>query len=130
MIRALLLAAAVAAPAPVTTPLKSLEATAAGQPITPPPGPVEVKVSQTDIPAGGQIPPHKHPWPRYVYVISGRIQVDNLVTGQSYELKAGDASIDPVDQWHQARALDGAPARLIAIDQVPPGATNLIRKAP
>lgn len=135
MIRALLLVTALAAasgaaaqPAPVTTPLKSASATSAGQPIVAPSGPLQVTISETSIPAGGAIPPHKHPYPRYVYVLAGRIQVTNLVTGQVYELKAGDMSIDPVDQWHEAKALDGAPARLVAMDQTPPGVSNVVRK--
>jgi quercetin dioxygenase-like cupin family protein len=137
MIRALLaiavLAAATAAaaqapPTAVTTPLKSLDATSAGQPIVLPPGPLRVTVSQTVIPPHGALPVHKHPYPRYVYVLEGQVRVTNLVTGQAFELKAGDMTIDPVDQWHKAEALGDGPARLIAVDQAPPGAATTIRR--
>ena len=131
MIRALLLAAAVAAPAaPLTTPLKTLDATASGQPIVLPQGPVSATISETVVPAHGQIAPHKHLYPRYVFVAEGQLRVTNLVTGQVYELKAGDLSVDPVDQWHKAEALGDTPARLIALDQTPPGVANTIRQAP
>jgi quercetin dioxygenase-like cupin family protein len=121
-------AAAQTPAAPVTTPLKSLEATSAGQPIVMPQGPLRVTVSQTVIPAHGALPVHKHPYPRYVYVLAGRVRVTNLVTGQAFELKAGDMTIDPVDQWHKAEALGDGPARLVAVDQAPPGAATTIRQ--
>lgn len=136
MIRALLLAAALAQPAaspvaaPVTTPLKTLEATAAGQPIVLPQGAVHATISETVVPAHGLIPPHKHPYPRYVFVAEGQLRVTNLVTGQVYELKTGDLSVDPVDQWHKAEALGDTPARIIALDQAPPGVPNTIRQTP
>jgi quercetin dioxygenase-like cupin family protein len=138
MTRALTLAAALAVaasaataqPAPVTTPLKSLEATSAGQPIVMPAGPLKVTLSRTVIPAHGALPVHKHPYPRYVYVAAGAVRVTNLVTGQVQELKAGDMTIDPIDQWHRAEALGDQPAILFAIDQAPPGAAVTIRREP
>jgi len=122
--------AAVAQPAPVTTPLKTLDATSAGQPVVMPSGPLRVTVSETTIPAHGALPAHKHPYPRYVYVLAGRVRVTNLVSGQAFELKAGDMTIDPVDQWHTAEALGDQPASLIAIDSAPPGAAVTIRREP
>ena len=137
MIRPAILAAAVAlaGPAaaqapPTTTVLKTLEATASGQPITLPQGPVRITASQTDVPAHGRIAAHKHPYPRYVYVAAGRLKVTNLDTGQSYELKAGEVSVDPIGQWHEAEALGDAPATLITVDQTPPGVSNVIRRQP
>jgi len=137
MIRAFLAAAmlvtasaAIAQPAPVTTPLKTLDATSAGQPVVMPQGALRVTVSETTIPAHGSLPAHKHPYPRYVYVLTGRVRVTNLVSGQVLELKAGDMTIDPVDQWHTAEALGDEPARLIAVDSAPPGAATTIRRDP
>jgi quercetin dioxygenase-like cupin family protein len=138
MIRALALLAALAvasaataqpAPAPVITVLKTFDATSAGQPVVMPAGPLRVTVSQTVIPRLGALPPHKHPFPRYVYVLAGQLRVTNLVTGQVSELKAGDMTIDPIDQWHEARAIDGA-VTLITIDQAPPGAATTVRRDP
>jgi len=123
-------AAAQTPPAPVTTTLKTLSATGAGQPIVVPAGPLQVTVSETTVPPHGEIAPHKHPYPRYVYVLSGQVKVTDLATGESYELKAGDMSVDPVDQWHKAEALGSGPARLIALDQTPPGVSNVVRRSP
>jgi quercetin dioxygenase-like cupin family protein len=144
MIRALALPAAVAAlgcasmaaaqsatqPAPVTTALKRMEATSSGQPIVMPQGPLRVTVSETSIPPHGSLPVHKHPYPRYVYVLSGRVRVTNLDTGQAAELKAGDMSIDPVGQWHKAEALGEEGARLITVDQALPGAATTVLREP
>ena len=63
-------------------------------------------------------------------MLSGRVRVTNLDTGQAAELKAGDMTIDPIDQWHRAEALGDEPVRLIAIDQAPPGAATTVRREP
>lgn len=115
---------------PVTTTLKTLDATSAGQPIIMPAGPLRVTLSETTIPAHGALPPHKHPYPRYVLVTAGQLRVTNLVTGQVTVMKEGDTTIDPIDQWHQAQALGDAPVHLITIDQAPPGAATSVRREP
>lgn len=134
LVSALLLIASPAAaqtpPAPITTPLKSVDRTSSGQPIVMPPGPVAASVSMTTVPAHGAIPPHKHPWPRYVYVLSGRLKVTNLDTGQTFELKPGDMTVDPLNQWHKAEALGEDPVRLIGVDNAPPGVSNTVRREP
>lgn len=126
---ATLAAAAAETPsAPTTTVLRTFDTTSAGQPVVMPAGPLRVSVSQTLIPPHGALPAHKHPYPRYVYVLEGQLRVTNLVTGQAQELKAGDVTIDPVDQWHKAEAIGDGPVRLIAVDQAPPGAATSIRR--
>jgi quercetin dioxygenase-like cupin family protein len=122
--------AAAAQPAPVTTVLKTLDATSAGQPIVMPAGPLRVTLSETTIAAHGVLPPHKHPYPRYVFVTAGRLRVTNLVTGQVSELKTGDTTIDPIGQWHEAVALGDDAVHLITIDQAPPGAPASVRRDP
>lgn len=123
-------AAAQAPPAPVSTPVGAFDATVSGQPIVLPQGPAHLVVTQTDLPAGGVIPPHKHPYPRYNYVLAGGVRVTNLDTGVVQEFRAGQVIVEAVGQWHKGEALDGAPARLLAFDQTPPGQTNMVRKAP
>ena len=121
-------AGALAQSAPVSTPVGVYEATVSGQPIALPQGPVKVTVSRTDLPAGGLIPPHKHPFPRYNYVIEGGVKVTNLDTGQVQEFRAGQFIVEAVGQWHKGEALDNKPAALLAIDQAPPGQVNMIRQ--
>ena len=60
-----------------------------GQPIVLPQGPVEVRGLRVDIPAGGRLPPHKHPFPRYAFLVEGRLKVINEVTGESRVFEAG-----------------------------------------
>jgi quercetin dioxygenase-like cupin family protein len=119
-----------APPAPVSTPVGAFDATVSGQPIILPQGPAHLAVTQTDLAAGGVIAPHKHPYPRYNYVLAGGVRVTNLDTGAVQEFRAGQVIVEAVGQWHKGEALDGKPARLLAFDQTPPGQTNMIRKEP
>lgn len=122
--------AGLAQSAPVSTPVGVFQATVSGQPIALPQGPAQVSVSRTDLPAGGLIPPHRHAYPRYNYVLEGGVRVTNLDTGQVQEFRAGQFIVETVGQWHQGEALDGKPARLLAIDQTPPGQGNMERRSP
>lgn len=117
-----------AKPAPISKPLAAIEATLSGQPIDLPAGHLKVTVTEVTIPAGGGLPAHKHPYPRLVQVLEGRLKVTNLVTGQSAEKGVGDWMIDAVEQWHEAEALDGKPAKIMTIDHAPPGATVTVFK--
>jgi quercetin dioxygenase-like cupin family protein len=119
---------ALAQPGPVSKPLAAIEATLSGQPIDPPAGPLRVTVTEVTIPAGGGLAAHKHPYPRVVQVLEGRLKVTNLVTGQSVEKGVGDWMVDAVEQWHEAQALDGRPARIMTIDHAPPGAAVTVMK--
>jgi quercetin dioxygenase-like cupin family protein len=114
--------------APVSTPVGAFDATVSGQPIVLPQGPARLTVTQTDLAADGVIPPHKHPYPRYNYVLAGGVRVTNLDTGAVQEFRAGQVIVEAVGQWHKGEALDGRPARLLAFDQTPPGQGNMIRK--
>ena len=119
---------AFAAGEPVATPVGSFTTTNTGQPIMPPAGPVQVTVQTVEIPARGVLPPHRHPYQRYGYILSGRIRVDNLDTGQSVTYGPGEAIIEALGQWHTGVALDGAPVRILVFDQTPPGKVNMERK--
>jgi len=114
--------AALAAEEPVSTPVGSYTTTNSGQPILPPPGPVQVVASTVDIPAGARLPVHRHPHQRYGYVLSGRIRVDNLDAGSSVTYGPGEVIIEALGQWHTGTALGTEPVKLLVIDQVPPGA--------
>jgi quercetin dioxygenase-like cupin family protein len=127
---ALVAPAALAQPAPVTTPVGQFDTTLSGQPIALPQGPVRVSVSETVIPAGASLPEHRHPYPRFIRVLEGEIAVKNLDTGETRALKAGDFAVEALGQWHTGQALGKGPARLLVIDQAPPGAGNMERRAP
>lgn len=123
-------AIAQAPPGPVSTPVGAFDATLSGQPIRLPQGPVRVSVSETLIPAGASLPEHRHPYPRYIRVLSGRVAVKNLDTGETRELGPGDFAVEALEQWHTGQALGSEDVRLLVIDQTPPGESNMVRRAP
>lgn len=110
----------------VTTPVVRTGTTVTGQPLRVPPAPFQLVVNRVEIPAGGIIPTHRHPWPRYVYVESGAIRVTNHDAGTVSDFAAGQVIVEAIGQWHEGRATGDGPARLIVFDQVPPGESNLI----
>lgn len=110
----------------VVTPLAATTQTAAGQPITLPQKNAQVLVSTFDIPPGASLPVHKHPFPRYAYVLAGTLQVTNVQTGKSQTYKPGDFIVEMIDTWHQGANLGADPVKLLVIDQVEEGAQNTI----
>lgn len=137
MVRATYLVAALAtagvaagqqAPAPQTTILSRTSSTVTGQPLALPGPAVEVVISRTEIPAGGALPMHKHPWPRYAIVESGRLRVRYEEAGLVREFGPGEAVIEAIDQWHEAQVVGSEPLRIIVIDHVPPGQDNVVRR--
>ena len=106
----------------VVTPVKSTMVTSTGQPITLPQKNVEVTASIFDIAPGATLPVHKHPFPRYGYVLSGTLKVTNVGTGKSDVFKAGDFIVEMIDQWHQGSNIGADPVKLLVIDQIEAGA--------
>lgn len=119
-----------AAQAPTTRTLATVDATLTGQPVDPPAGPLRVTVSETTIPAGGRLAAHKHPYPRIVQVLAGRLKVTDVDSGQAREVKAGDWLVDSVERWHEAEVVGAEPVRLMTIDQAPPGAAVTVPMPP
>jgi rhodanese-related sulfurtransferase/quercetin dioxygenase-like cupin family protein len=116
------------AAAPVVTPIIRSASTISGQPLRLPQGPAEVAAAAVDIPAGGSLPIHQHPWSRFVYVERGYLRVVNHDTGSSMDFEAGQVLPEVVAQWHEARSLGGEAVRLIVLDLVPPGVNNTVMK--
>jgi len=102
--------------------------TITGQPFEVPPGPLEVVISVATIPAGGVLPMHKHPWPRFAYVESGRLRVRYEEAGLVRVVGPGEGVVEAIDQWHEAEVVGDAPVRLIVVDQVPPGRSNVVNR--
>jgi len=114
---------------PVTvTPLLATESTAGGQPISFPPGDIAFTASAYDIAPGAALPEHKHPFPRYAYVVSGTIAVTNTETGKTAIYKPGDIIVEAVDQWHKAANTGSDAIKLIVYDFAPKGAQNTVKK--
>lgn len=120
-------AAAAPSQAAVTLLLRA-STTVTGQPLGLPDSPWEVAISASELPAGGVLPMHKHPWPRFAYVERGRLRVRYEAAGLVREFGPGEAVIEAVDQWHEGEVIGPDPVRLIVLDQLPPGATNVVRR--
>ncbi len=113
-------------PSVVVTPIARTTVTSTGQPITPPQKNVEVSASIFDIAPGAALPVHKHPFPRYAYVLSGTLQVTNVDSGQSAVFKTGDFIVEMIDQWHQGTNIGLEPVKLLVIDQIEAGAQGTV----
>lgn len=115
-------------PGATVTELARTSTTVAGQPLTAPQGAFEMVISSSELPVGGSLPMHKHPWHRYSYVERGRLQVRYEQSGVERVVGPGEVLIEAVDQWHEARVIGDVPVRVIVIDQVPPGQSNVVRR--
>lgn len=117
------------APQPVViTPLASTEVTAAGQPIVLPGADTRVVASMFEIAPGAALPVHKHPYPRYGYVLAGELRVTDVETGKSFDYKAGDFIVEMIERWHQGSNTGTETVRLLVIDQVEGDAPNTLLK--
>jgi quercetin dioxygenase-like cupin family protein len=112
----------------VVTPIVRTALTVSAQPLRLPRGPAEMIAAAVTIPAGGVTTLHQHPWSRFVYVEQGSLRVTNQDTGKADDFHAGQLFAEAIAQWHQGRATGNSPTRLIVIDLVPPGATNMVMK--
>ena len=99
-----------------------------GQPLRSPEAPFEAVISRSELPAGGALPMHRHPWPRYAFIERGRLRVSYEASGLVREFGAGEAIIEALDEWHEAVVIGGEPVTLVVFDQVPPGQTNVVRR--
>ena len=99
--------------------------TVSGQPLRLPQGKAEMVAYTVDIPANGLTTVHQHPWSRFVYVERGPLTVTDQSTGQTHSFQTGQVFGEVVAQWHQGHAPGPQGARLVVIDLVPPGVTNM-----
>lgn len=79
--------------------------------------PVRMSVSQLTLAAGERLPDHQPAYLRYLYVVSGRVQVSNLVTGGAQEVGAGEMAVETAGEMHSAKALGAEPAQLMIVEQ-------------
>ena len=108
------------------TQLLSTTVTASGQPIVLPHKNAQIVASIFVVAPGAALPVHKHPYPRYAYVLSGNLRVTNKDTGQSDTYKTGDFIVEAVGQWHAGANIGEEPVKLLVIDIVEQGQTNTV----
>jgi len=115
------------ADAPVSvTPILSTQQTASGQPIVLPQGDVQVVVSRFVIQPGTVLPRHEHPFQRYGYVLSGKLDVRIPELERVVHYGPGDFIVETRGSWHEGQAVGTEPTVLIVVDQVEPGRNNTI----
>jgi len=112
----------------VVTPVLTTDVTASGQPIVLPQKDAEVSASTYDIAPGAKLPVHKHPYPRYAYVLAGKLSVTNVDTGKTNTYETGGFIVEAVDQWHKAANIGSDAVKLLVIDMVPKGANNVVKQ--
>lgn len=124
----ILAAVAALAAAPVSTPIATSATTWSGQPYSVPSGPLQVTSQTVEIPVGGALGVHKHPWPRFAYVQQGTLRVINDDAHVTRDFKAGEFVVEAIDQWHHAEVVGDQPVKLLVIDQTPPGKVNMVKQ--
>ena len=112
----------------VVRPIMSATQTASGQPIHLPGGDARVSMSEFTIAPGARLPVHKHPFPRFAYVLEGTLAVTVQDTGQTFIYKPGDMIVEVVDQWHFGENVGATPVRLLVIDEVAGNVSNTVVK--
>ncbi len=110
----------------VVTSVLSTSVTADGQPIILPQKDAQVLVSIFQIAPGATLPEHKHPYPRYGYVLAGTLLVTDTETGKSTVYKSGDFIVEMTGRPHQGANIGAEPLKLLVIDQVEKGQSNTI----
>jgi quercetin dioxygenase-like cupin family protein len=77
-----------------------------------PTGQPEVTVLRYRIAPGARLPLHKHPFINAAVVLTGELTVVSQ-NGETLQLKAGDAAIELVDQWHYGHNRGAGPVELV-----------------
>lgn len=108
------------------TQLLSSATTSSGQAIVLPQKDAQVVVSIYDVMPGAALQAHNHPYPRYGYVLSGTLRVNNLETGQTDTYKPGNFILESVGQWHTGTSVGNEPLKLLVIDIVEKGQSNTV----
>ena len=108
------------------TQLLSSTTTSSGQPVVLPQKDAQIVVSIYDVMPGATLPAHNHPHPRYAYVLSGMLRVNNIDTGQIDTYAPGDFILESVGQWHADKSIGSAPLKLLVIDFVDKGQPNVV----
>jgi quercetin dioxygenase-like cupin family protein len=97
--------------------------TIAGQPLTMPANP-KLIVTDLTIAPGKSLPVHKHPYPRYAYILKGELDVTQVDGNKTSHLKTGDFFVESLGNWHFGTNTGKEPAELLVIDQTPQEATT------
>lgn len=94
------------------TPLLKTSSSWDGQQIIYPEGQGEVTALVIELAADGETGWHEHPVPSFAYILEGDLEVTRR-DGSVKILKPGDALAEVVNTYHNGRALNGKPVKLV-----------------
>ncbi|CAN7577026.1 cupin domain-containing protein [Phenylobacterium sp. LjRoot225] len=80
---------------------------------------VRIGMRRETLPPGGKMAEHRQAGERYLYVVSGRLRVSNLVTGEEQLVDAGKMAAEQPGDWHVAEVVGGDPVTVYVIDRTP-----------
>ena len=86
----------------------------------------EVTAVVLDIGPGGETGRHMHPYPTFVYVLEGAIDVE-MDGGMAHSYKAGDSFLEVVNTWHNGKNNGTTPAKVLVVFAGVHGKPNLVR---
>jgi quercetin dioxygenase-like cupin family protein len=109
------------------TPVLQSGTTAGGTPIAyPKTDSAEVTALMLNIGPGGETGRHMHPYPTFVYVLEGAIDVE-MDGGQVQSHKAGDSFLEVVNTWHNSKNKGTTPAKVLVVFAGVHGKPNAVR---
>jgi quercetin dioxygenase-like cupin family protein len=86
----------------------------------------EVTALRVEIGPGGETGRHMHPYPTFVYVLDGGINVE-MEGGPAHSYKAGDSFLEVVNTWHNGKNNGTTPAKLLVVFVGVHGKPGLVR---
>ena len=109
------------------TPILQSGATVAGVAIAyPKTDSAEVTALRVDVGPGGETGRHMHPFPTFVYVLEGAINVE-MEGGAARNYKAGDSFLEVVNTWHNGKNNGTSTAKLLVVFVGVHGKPGLVR---
>lgn len=86
----------------------------------------EVTALRVDVGPGGETGRHMHPFPTFVYVLEGAINVE-MDGGAARSYKAGDSFLEVVNTWHNGKNNGTTMAKLLVVFVGVRGKPGLVR---
>ena len=86
----------------------------------------EVTALVLDIGPGGETGRHMHPYPTFVYVLEGAIDVE-MDGGMVHTYRAGDSFLEVLNTWHNGKNKGTTPAKVLVVFAGVHAKPNLVR---
>lgn len=73
-----------------------------------PAGKPQISVMRMSLPAHSELPWHTHPMPNTAYILSGQLTIEDKESGETYQIRAGEALNETIDSAHRGYTTDEA----------------------